>query len=101
MGLQSFPPTSGTVSIVHSGTAAGEAFTGLFTGADGAPTAPADTFHWTLTGTDLEGLFPVVSVYEVATNEQVIVDVKVTSSIVSVYFRTFVDPAHYRIKVTG
>jgi hypothetical protein len=100
MSVQTYPPTSGTVHVIHSGTAAGEAFTSLFTGADGAPTLPDSTFTWDLTGTDLEGLYPSVTIFR-TTGEMVTMDVSVSATSVTVSSVVNVDPAFFRIKVVA
>ena len=103
MALQTYPPTAGTVNIVHSGDAAGDSFTALLSSADEAPIAPAMSFTWTFAtaAPDLEGVFPHVDVYEAATGEEVFPDVRVTSSDATVIFHAAVDPEDYRVKVTG
>lgn len=103
MALQTYPPTAGTVNIVHSGDAAGDSFTGLLSTADAAPIAPSVDYTWTFatTAPDLVGVFPHVSVYEAVSGEEVFPQVLVTASEVTVVFYAAVEPTDYRVKVTG
>lgn len=102
MALQTYPPTAGTVDVIHSGPVDGEAFSGLLTSADGGPTLPQSEYIWTLAtvAPDLEGLFPVVQVFT-SSGVRVETDVQVTSSTIKVSFVRPVEPGDYRIKVIG
>lgn len=103
MALQTYPPTAGTVSVSHSGDAAGDSFTALLSTADDAPIAPSEDYTWTLAtaAPDLVGVYPHVSVYEASSGVEVFPQVLVTASEVTVIFFEAVEPTDYRVKVTG
>ena len=103
MALQTYPPTAGTVSVVHSGDVVGDSFTGLLSSADDGPIAPSVDYVWTFAtaAPDLAGVFPHVSVYEASSGVEVVPLVLVTATDVTVVFFEAVEPTDYRVMVTG
>lgn len=101
MGLQTYPPTSGTVHVVHSGDRAGVGFHTPFTAAIGAPMVPASYYQFDLLNLapDLVGAFPVVQVF---LDDMLIgADVSVEDSLIRVYLSTALDPARLRLKAVS
>lgn len=101
MSLQTYPPVSGTINVIHSGDPTGASFTAMFTSADGNPTIPQSYYTWDLTGTDAENLFPSVTIIYTPTNEVIMAHVEVTADQISVAFVWPLDPNELRIKAVA
>lgn len=101
MGLQTYPPTSGAVTVVHTGARDGVGFHTSFTAADGAPMVPTSfyTFDLLTLAPDLVGAYPVAQVF---LDDMLIgADVSVQENLISVFFSTPLDPARLRLKAVS
>ena len=103
MALNQLPVIESTIQIVHSGPTDGATFTATLDASDGAPMADQKiyTFDLATFAPDLVGLFPTVEVSRDTTGEKVEVDIKVTSSTITITFWAPVTPDDYRVKVMG
>ena len=101
MGLQTYPPTSGSVTVAHTGDRDGVGFHTPFTAADGAPMVPTSfyTFDLLSLAPDLVGAYPVVQVF---LDDMLIgANVTVEDSLISVHLSTALDPARLRLKAVS
>ena len=101
MGLQTYPPTSGSVTVAHTGDRDGVGFHTPFTAADGAPMVPTSfyTFDLLSLAPDLVGAYPVIQVF---LDDMLIgADVSVEENLISVHLSTELDPARLRLKAVS
>lgn len=101
MGLQTYPPTAGSVTVVHTGDREGTGVDTLFTAANGGPTLPTASYTFDLSdlAPDLIDAYPVTQVF--LDDALIGADVIVEGSQIRVLLSTPLDPARLRLKAVS